>query len=78
MVGPITVGGEPEESRDEPAAQPALERCSVREYQLAERERIAAAPPVHVWLREVERRVAAAGSSIPRSFILEAQDADRR
>lgn len=74
----ITIRGVPEEVRDELAAQAALNRQSMQEYLRGELERIAARPPVHVWLQEVRRRTSAAGTRIPTSLILEARDADRK
>jgi len=78
MAVQITIRGVPEDVRDELAAQAALNRQSMQEYLLGELERIAAQPPVHVWLKEVRRRVETAGTVVPASLILEARDSDRR
>ena len=78
MAVQITIKGVPEDVRDELAAQAALNRQSMQEYLRGELERIAARPPVHVWLREARRRTASAGTVVPASLILEARDADRR
>ena len=78
MAVQITIRGVPEDVRDELAAQAALNRQSMQEYLRGELERIAARPPVNVWMQEVRRRTAAAGTVVPASLILEARDADRR
>ena len=78
MAVEITIRGVPEDVRDELAAQAALNSQSLQEYLRGELERIAARPPVHVWLGEVGCRTAAAGAVLPASLILEARDADRR
>ena len=78
MAVQITIRGVPEGVRAELAAQAALNRQSMQEYLRGELERIAARPPVHVWLQEVRRRTEAAGTVVPASVILEARDADRR
>lgn len=78
MAVQITISGVAEDVRDKLAAQAALNRQSMQEYLGGELERIASRPPVHVWLREVRRRTAAAGTVVPASLILEARDPDRR
>lgn len=78
MAVQITIRGASEEVRDELATQAALNRQSMQEYVRGELERIAARPPVHVWLQEVRSRTAAAGTAVLASLILEARHSDRR
>ena len=74
----ITIRGVAEEVRDELALRAAARRQSMQEFLRCELERIASRPSVDLWLGDVRRRKAAAGSVVPRSAILRARDADRR
>ena len=74
----ITIRGVAEEVRDELALRAAARRQSMQEFLRGELERIASRPSVDLWLRDVRRRKAATGATVPRSAILQARDADRR
>ncbi|MYG52832.1 MAG: hypothetical protein F4204_10950 [Rhodospirillaceae bacterium] len=74
----ITIRGVAEEVRDELALRAAARRQSMQEFLRCELERIASRPSVDLWLRDVRRRKAATGTTVPRSAILRARDADRR
>ena len=74
----ITIRGVAEEVRDELALRAAARRQSMQEFLRGELERIASRPSVDLWLRDVRRRKAAAGATVPRLAILRVRDADRR
>ena len=74
----ITIRDVAEEVRDELALRAAARSQSMQEFLRGELERIASRPSVDLWLRDVRRRKAAAGVTVPRSAILRARDADRR
>lgn len=77
MAIQITIRGASEDVRDELTTQGALNRQSMQEYLRGELERIPARPPVNVWMQEVRRPIATAGTVVPASLILEARDSDR-
>jgi plasmid stability protein len=74
----ITIRDVPEEVRDELAARAARARQSMQEFLRGELERLAARPPVAVWLEQVRERKRAGTTRVSRSEILRARNADRR
>ena len=77
MLVQITISGVPEEIRDEIAARAARRGQSTQEFLRGVLERLAAKPPVDMWLEEVRERKAATGTRVSTSSILRARDADR-
>ena len=70
MAVQITIGGVPEEVRDELATRAALVRQSLQEFLRSELERIASRPSRDAWLQRVQRRKALAATRVLPSNIL--------
>ncbi len=74
----ITIRDVPEDVRDELAARAARARQSMQEFLRAELERLAARPPMDLWLDQVRERKRVGAKRVSRGDILRARDADRR
>ncbi|MDE2990033.1 MAG: hypothetical protein OXU21_03055 [Chloroflexota bacterium] len=74
----ITIRNVRDEVRNELASRAARRGQSMQEFLRGELERIASRPSNDVWVQEVRRRVAASGTRVTASEILEARDADRK
>lgn len=78
MAVQITIRDVPEDVRDELAARAARARQSMQEFLRSELERLAARPPVDVWLERVRERKRAGATHVSRTDILQARNANRR
>ncbi len=78
MAVQITIGGVPEEVRDELAARAALKRHSMQAYLLGELERIVSKPSVEMLMEETRARLASSKTRVTAEDILRAGDEGRR
>lgn len=78
MAVQITIGGVPEEVRDELAARAALKRQSMQAYLLGELERIVSKPSVEMLMEETRARLASSKTRVTAEDILRAGDEGRR
>lgn len=78
MAVQITIGGVPEEVRDELAARAALKRQSMQAYLLGELERIVSKPSVETLMEETRARLASSKTRVTAEDILRAGDEGRR
>lgn len=78
MAVVITVRGVPDDVRDELAARAARAGKSLQEYLRGMYVDLASRPPVEDVVARARARVAATGSRVDATSILEARDLDRR